>query len=292
MLVRVFTVWLAALAVLGTAVSARAQNAAESGDEVVVYGKPLEDIVREFVGELSGAPQADSQLARWDRSICPGIYGLKDRQTAERLIDRMAVRAFELELNVGEPGCSPDIVILFTDNVSVLTAGLRSRLERVLNERNVSTFGRRELAAFVNSDAPVRWWTFASTKSRLGLDIGPDLGVYDLSPSRVRPLTRQDMSKTLIVVNANLTRNLRVGTLGDYLAMVSLAQIDPEAETAGYSTILNLFAGGSTEMTAWDRSYLEGLYGATRAARSIRQQEAEIRRTIMNDLDETAADGP
>ena len=181
MLVRVFTVWLAALAVMGTAVSATAQNAAEPSDEVVVLGKPLEDIVREFVGELSGAPQADGQLARWDRRICPGIYGLKDRQTAERLIDRMAVRAFELELNVGEPGCSPDIMILFTDNVSVLTAGLRSRLERVLNERNVSTFGRRELAAFVNSDAPVRWWTFASTKSRLGLDIGPDLGVYDLS---------------------------------------------------------------------------------------------------------------
>jgi len=66
MLVRVFTVWLAALAVMGTAASARAQNAAEPSDEVVVLGKPLEDIVREFVGELSGAPQADGQLARSD----------------------------------------------------------------------------------------------------------------------------------------------------------------------------------------------------------------------------------
>ena len=291
MRVRAFAVWLAALAVLGTAVPARAQSGADTGDEVVVYGKPLEDIVREFVGELSGAPDADTQLARWDRSVCPGIYGLKDRQTAERLIDRMAVRAFELELNVGAPGCSPDIVIIFSDNVPVLTAGLRGRLERVLNEKNVSTFGRRELSAFVNSAAPVRWWTFASTKTRLGLDIGPDLGVYDLSPSRVRPLTRQDMSKTLIVVDANLTRNLRVGSLGDYLAMVSLAQIDPEAQTAGYSTILNLFSGTATEMTAWDMSYLEGLYGATRAARSIRQQEAEIRRTIMKEDNEKAADG-
>jgi len=266
--------------------------AQDDGDEVVVYGTPFEDVIRKFVGELSGAPEADDQLARWDRSVCPGILGLKDVQTARRLIDRIAVRAFELELDVGEPGCEPNIFILFTDDPPALTSSLRSNIERVLNERNISTLGRRELAAFAENVAPVRWWSIAATKSRLGLDIGSDLAFRDLSPSRIRRLTRQDLSSIIIVADARLTSNLRVGALGDYLAMVSLAQIDPEADTVGFSTILNLFNGGPSEMTEWDKAYLAGLYGATRAARSMNQQEGEIRRTMMRKVDKKANDTP
>jgi len=285
---RLWIIWLGLLFLAGSAPG----WAQENGDEVVVYGKPFEDVVRQFVGELSGAPEADDQMARWDRSVCPGILGLKDVPTARRLIDRLAVRAFELELDVGEPGCEPNILVFFTDDPPALTSFLRSQIEPVLNERNISTLGRRALAAFTENVAPVRWWSFAATKSRLGLDIGSDLAVRDLSPSRVRRLTRQDLSKIVIVVDARLTSNLRVGALGDYLAMVSLAQIDPEADTRGLATILNLFNDGPSEMTEWDKAYLAGLYGATRAARSINQQEGEIRRAMMRKVEKTANDNP
>jgi hypothetical protein len=48
---------------------------------------------------------------------------------------------------------------------------------------------------------------------------------------------------------------------------------------------LNLFRGGASEMTAWDLAYLEGLYGATRAARSSNQQEGQIERTMIEELE-------
>jgi len=265
---------------------------AQDDEEIVVTGQPLEDIVRGFVGALSGAPPAEDQLARWDRSVCPGVFGLRDVQTAQRLIDRIALRAFALDLNVGEPGCRANIFIFFTDDPPVLAAELRTRIERVMNESNRSMLGRRELTAFVESPAPVRWWSIASTRSRLGLDILSDGAVRDLSSSRVRRQTRQDLSRIIIVVDSRLASNLRVGALGDYLAMVSMAQIDAEAETAGFSTILNLFNGGPNQLTEWDWAYLQGLYGATRAARSASQQENQIRRTMMDELEETEAGDP
>ena len=53
--------------------------------------------------------------------------------------------------------------------------------------------------------------------------------------------------------------------LGDYVAMVAMAQVDPDADTGRFDTILNLFndpATAPTGLTGWDRAYLEGLYDA------------------------------
>jgi hypothetical protein len=51
----------------------------------------------------------------------------------------------------------------------------------------------------------------------------------------------------------------------DYVAFVALAQIDAQARTEGYSTVLNLFSSATNPpagMTAWDEAYLDGLYDA------------------------------
>jgi hypothetical protein len=265
--------------------SAFAQANQPQDDEIVVVGQRLDEIVGQFVSELAAAPLGEDQLARWDANICPGIYGLTDVDTAQGLLDRIAVRAYGLDLNVGEPGCSPNISIFFTDDPQRLAAALRTRFERVLNAPNISMMGRREMTAFVNATSPVRWWSIASTRSRSGFDILDDGVVRDLSPSRLRRLTRQDLSSIVIVVDSRTIDGLRVGSLGDYLAMVSLAQINSDADTTGMSTILNLFRGGASEMTAWDLAYLEGLYGATRAARSSNQQEGQIERTMIEELE-------
>ncbi len=52
--------------------------------------------------------------------------------------------------------------------------------------------------------------------------------------------------------------------LADYLAFVALAQIDPEADTSAYDSVLNLFDRDDPAegLTGWDRAYLEGLYSS------------------------------
>ena len=49
-------------------------------------------------------------------------------------------------------------------------------------------------------------------------------------------------------------------------AGAALAQIDPEADTSRYVSILNLFAApeATETLTDWDTAYLKGLYDAER----------------------------
>ena len=50
--------------------------------------------------------------------------------------------------------------------------------------------------------------------------------------------------------------------LADYLAVVSLAQINPDADLAAFDSILNLFSNPNaySGLTDWDRSYIRALY--------------------------------
>jgi len=52
--------------------------------------------------------------------------------------------------------------------------------------------------------------------------------------------------------------------VGDYVAMVALAQIDAEADASSFDTVLNLFddPAHTETLTYWDRSYLSALYGS------------------------------
>jgi hypothetical protein len=67
--------------------------------------------------------------------------------------------------------------------------------------------------------------------------------------------------------------------------MITLAQVDPNAETSAHPTILNLFASGTQprELTEWDVSYLRGLYVADRDATGSAQQ-GDIARTMNREL--------
>jgi hypothetical protein len=66
--------------------------------------------------------------------------------------------------------------------------------------------------------------------------------------------------------------------LADYIAMVSLAQINPDADTSGYASILNVFddPDGSTSLTSWDLAFLGGLYAAKRTAAAQIARRGEI----------------
>jgi len=71
------------------------------------------------------------------------------------------------------------------------------------------------------------------------------------------------MVRSIIIVDVDRLAGASLVQLADYLALVALAQIDAEADTAPYPTILNLFADPASApagLTEWDRSYLTALY--------------------------------
>ena len=66
----------------------------------------------------------------------------------------------------------------------------------------------------------------------------------------------------IIIVDATKLTGTTWQQLGDYLAVVSLAQINPKTNPAEFDSILNLFSNPAaySGLTDWDRSYLKAIY--------------------------------
>jgi hypothetical protein len=87
-------------------------------------------------------------------------------------------------------------------------------------------------------------------------------------------------------VDTTKTAGLTYEQLASYLAMVALAQLDPETEEVPLPSIATLFAdraaGRPAEetLTEWDRAYMKGLYEARPDAPNLNIQRGAIRRSL------------
>jgi hypothetical protein len=80
------------------------------------------------------------------------------------------------------------------------------------------------------------------------------------------------------------------GQLADYIAMASLARIDPrldpDADLAGTSSILRLFGQSSegvpSKLTNWDQAFLKGLYRSRDAV--LLRQRNDIALSMRDEL--------
>ena len=274
---------------------AAAQEPAPASEEVVVTGQRTEEAIRAFVDEVSVTMGSANQLARWDRRICPGVAGVRARY-AQFMIDRMAQRAFDVGLDVGEAGCRANVLIVVSMDPDAHAHELFDNNRDALgyfDERGRNSLGREALRAFVESDSPVRWWHVSRTATEGFDEIGetsdgsaPVTFVLG-NASRLSRNTHQNFGAAFIIVDARRLAeiDLDFGALADYLAMVALAQVDADASTTGLSTILNLFSDASSPrvLTEWDIAYLRGLYG-TESTVSARRQAGDIARTMGQEL--------
>ncbi len=298
--------WLAAAA--AALWFAQAGAPVQQEDDVVVEGTRLREAIQSFVGALSVEAGSEDQLARWSNRVCPGVVGLR-REQAQAIADRIAIRALGVGLEVGEPGCRPNVLVLVTSVSDALAQEIVSRhgaLVARFSDPGVNTRGREALADFANTPRTVRWWHISRTATADGTQsnpvssgsVGGDMtlaqGGATRTPnaSRINRATRQDLARAIIVVDGPRAGGVSVGVLGDYVAMAALAQLDPDADTSQFPTVLNLFADRATEggaptgLTNWDLAYLEGLYGAHQA-RSAGAQQREIGNRLARDLGAT-----
>ncbi len=292
------SVWCAAacalaLLAVGTASAQDAQTTTDD-ETVVVVGRP--DVVRSFVGEITTTSVGSNQIARWGAGVCPRVVGLRS-DWGRQIVDRVSQRAAQLSLSVGGPGCRWNIIVAVTPEADRIAREVVENNRGELgyySERGQRTMGRDALAEFQASDAPVRWWrvNHLATEDGMGLN-GGTMQVRDAS--RLRSTTREDFRFVLIVVDQTQIEGVELNALADYLAMVSLAQVDPTANTADAPSILNLChpAAGATpsEMTDWDFAFLQGLYEANQYASSETRQVNDIARRML-EADGVAEDPP
>ncbi|HYD28275.1 hypothetical protein [Brevundimonas sp.] len=237
-------------------------------EDVVIDGRRLDERVREFVEEVAAPPRRRG-IARWWDRVCFGVVNLQPDQ-ARALVDRLSTVADEYGVRLAEPGCRPNVVVIFADDGRAMADAV-VEAERPLFHLGVGGLdrGKAALEVFRQSDAPVRWWhvslpVIGSTGQRairMPGDFGPIYVPAEGLVNHGRPIT-DVLNKVIVIVDAGKVEGIGGDQLAEYLAMVSLAQVDPEGDIAGYDTVLNLFAASAAPagLTTWDRSYLESLY--------------------------------
>lgn len=258
----------------------------DDGDKVVVESKRIEDAVRDFVAEVGAAPSGKN-LARWADTVCAGAVNITP-QYAQRLIDQVSAVALAIGLEIGEPGCKPNVLILASPDGDKLASQLvKDHFQAFLPpDTDGNDLGRKGLRAFQNSDAPVRWWHVTQTvhvDTGQAVVVGKEVTVR--GGGRLRNDIREDMSHVVIVLDTSKIGTVSIASLADYISMVALAQVDSGADTAEYKSILNLFSNTGGErtgrMTQWDLDYLVALYKARGDSRRRGGQAGEIATQMM-----------
>ena len=256
-------------------------EAPPAADEVIVRGRRLEDIeddlrihIRDFIGEVVAKPPGRG-FARWDRDVCIGVLNLQ-ANAAQYIVDRISSLALDVGLEPGEPGCNPDVNIVFATNAKEMAEQMvenEPRMFMPVGGHAGMDLGRVALEQFVESERAVRWWHVSlPVDARTGgaaIEIDKNCGnphcppyVPVAGPSRIHSGTRDDLMYVLIIVDATKLKGTTWQQIGDYLAVLSLAQVDPAANPAAFDSILNLFTNPAaySGLTDWDRSYVRALY--------------------------------
>jgi hypothetical protein len=261
------------------AVSAVALNesepeaAVDSGiEEVIVTGqrpRELRTLMMDFIGEIGDPVSRDRGFARWRDNICVGVHNLSDRDIAQYVADRISLIALEVGLQPGEPGCRPNINIVFSRDVRALASRLvenSPQAFRPFGGEGGTTQGLLALEQFKISDAPIRWWQITMIVDEMGLPAidlwgAGDIPVIRGMPSRLRKATSDDLWGNLIIVDVSKLGSKIWPQVADYLAMVSLAQVQPGGKPSNHDSILNLFGESNPpSISAMDLSYLRALY--------------------------------
>lgn len=259
--------------------------------DIVVQSTPVETQAKAFVAAVS-APFPQAPLARWNQAICPAVVNL-ERGLSSIISDRVRDEARSLRVRVGDGACRANVIIVATDAADLTAQGLVRDDFRTFHPGDSGTdLGRSALRRFQNSDAAVRWWHVAmpvsddTGKLAIALDGEAPPVVADRVVTRLRANIRYDMAWVIIVIDVTKTAQVPASSLADYIAMVALAQIDPQADFTAHDTVLNLFAPGAAfhGMTEWDHSYLSALYDADANAANFASQKDDMERSLADGL--------
>lgn len=272
-------------------------------EDIVVEGRSVENLTRDFVGEVA-APARNRGLARWRNGVCIGVANLKG-EAAQYIVDRVSTVAEDLGLRAGNPGCEPNVLIIATTDSNTFTEQFVDRRPRLFRVGGSGMdLGRSAFNRFITVERPVRWWNVSLPVDdntgigafRIPGDINaqgaPAAPTQNVIASRLSSQIVDDAKRSFIIVDVDKIADVSITQLADYITFVALAQVDPDGDTSGYATILNVFddPGQTQTLTNWDMAYLQGLYQTTRTRANTRSQRGEVVSAIVRAHNELTAE--
>jgi hypothetical protein len=135
-------------------------------------------------------------------------------------------------------------------------------------------------------------WTALRYFNASGADPGGGIGECHEPETHLIPVAleaaaglRDQLSRVVIIVDGSKLNGTTWQQLGDYLAVVSLAQVNPNADPSEFDSILNLFTNRAaySGLTDWDRTYVHSLYDINLERFGENQRSAIVGRMVRRD---------
>jgi hypothetical protein len=280
--------FLAALLVPHIAVSLTvAVGAASAVPEVTVIApKPptpeqiAGDNIPAFVRSHGKPGERTGQLGRWKSGVCPKTLGLS-QDFNDFVSARVQAIAAAVQVHIPPqtlPTCTPNAYIIFTTEPQRLLDDAAERKPELLGFHYIAEIKRAKTV-----DHPIQAWYVTGTEGR-GTGVYIDSIWTTLPPgelgSRLSTGLKSHIMSALVVIDTNKVVGYTIGSISDYIAMVTLQQTRLNEGCGELPSILDLMASEcgserSDSITAGDLAYLRALY-TVGIAREIRQQRAAI----------------
>lgn len=264
-----------------------------AGSEIVVTGtkdKERDRQIRDFVHGMTESPGTDP-LARFDtEKLCPRSVGLGTGQD-KAITDRMRRVAEAAKIDLAREDCRyPNALVIFADDKAVMIDRLHKQYPGLFRNAH------GDAMVVGKESGPAAAWHVDIMVSRDGVPIGPGRTLRTAGlASRLQAMARPVYVMSIVVIERRGVVGLTMTQIADYAAMRAYTDADPaRAKESGAPTILTILEaamGSETplSMTAWDLSFMRGLYAAPANAHSSAQRGAigeSMKRELSKGRDE------
>lgn len=282
----------AALWLATSSVYAASQAREKTEEEVIVQGKriELERRVHDFVSGITHRGYMTESLARWNKPICPLVAGIPSAQ-GEYILSQVSKAGKAAGARLAGRKCKPNFHVVLTYDPDELMRLWRQRAPRLFGASSPT-----EVQRVMGRARPVRVWYNAWEKcgdgEQGGVSTGANLsdawnymGDCQIKDTRLEFKYVVPIQSVVVIVDIDDIKEVKIGPLADYIAMVGLAKVDFSADLGDAPTVLRLFPVsadvGPQGMSEWDRAFLKGLYSTSQLSRF---QRSEIARQMVRGL--------
>ena len=244
---------LAAAAIVLASISIPAS--ADSLDQITVQAQreTLRKQVDQFFNSAMLKSPFDESMLRWDQAVCPMVVGMI-QPAGEFVLRRLSELARESGVPLAKENCKhPNLFIIVAKNPETFLKLWWRRQPRMYNTGR----GIAPVRRFIEKSRPIRVWynvgsgTYSNEISGLlAASVDAGLGTVDYpivrGPSSgasyrlIFPVERS-IGSAIVVIDPAQVDQLNIGQFSDYIAMVSFAEVNQDADLGANSTILNLF---------------------------------------------------
>lgn len=254
-----------AVAVLSLAILAPAATVAQAPNPPPMVSDPL--VVKaanraRTLGYVRAATQLSpsGQVSKRPRRLCPVVAGAESEVNGY-VHARLREVAGEVGVQFESRACRPNLLVLFSREPEEMLRQARKRGKILYDEVSIPRVDR-----FKANVHPVRWLSRTRELPVYGQTEGGYTGAEFASARApdshiVRPVASV-LHHSIVVVDARKADGVPVAALADYVSLVALTDIKPDAVQPDQTSILNLFASPDApkRMSNADRAYLRAVY--------------------------------